>query len=421
MKKILSVITVLLLLSALVLTASAASASATLTGPGTVRAGDTITLSFNLSGSDIYGVSGALSYDSSQVTLTGTSQKIASPWVVEFNGNNFVAYDNNLSSPINSSKVLFTASFKVKDVAVGTNIKISCTGVTASDGSADINVGTVTYSATTAAPLSTNNKLSALTVSNATVSPAFSADTTSYTAEVPYEVSKLDVKATAADSKATVSINSPTLTPNGTTNVTVTVTAEDGSKKTYTISVKRAQDPNYVASSENSLSGITVEGFLLSPVFSADNTSYVVWAPYETESVTVTGAAVDSRASVRTEGGEALVAGQDNAVKVICTAEDGTEKVYTVTVKRAAPHDETADEPTKPTEPEPTEPQPTEPAPTEPVITEPEITEPTVTQPDNTDTPDNPCGFPWWSLVLAVMAGAAIGIVIGITITKRKK
>ena len=56
------------------LTVSAANASATLTGPGTVRAGDTITLSFNLGGSNILGASGTLVYDSSQVTLVKTAQ-----------------------------------------------------------------------------------------------------------------------------------------------------------------------------------------------------------------------------------------------------------------------------------------------------------------------------------------------------------
>ena len=109
MKKIVSILTVLVLCVALMLpmTVSAASAGASLAGPGIVRAGDTITLSFNLNGSGIFGASGTLSYDSSQVTLSGMTQKIAAPWAVEFNGNNFVAYDNNLTNPINGNKTLF--------------------------------------------------------------------------------------------------------------------------------------------------------------------------------------------------------------------------------------------------------------------------------------------------------------------------
>ncbi len=150
MKKIVSSLAALILTMCLLLpfTASAALASASLAGPGTVRAGDTITLTFKLSGSGLFGASGTLSYDGNQLQLTGTKQVIAAPWAVEFNGSNMVAYDNNLSSPINGSKDLFTMSFKVKDVAAGTKITVSYTDVKASVSSTDANVGTVSYSVT---------------------------------------------------------------------------------------------------------------------------------------------------------------------------------------------------------------------------------------------------------------------------------
>lgn len=156
-KKILSLISALVLCFVLLISVEVKAASGSLTGPEIVRAGDTITLSFNINGSNIYGVSGTLSYDSSQVTLIETSQKIASPWVVEFTGNNFVAYDNNLSSSINGNKTVFTVTFKVNTVANGTNIKISYTDVKVSDGSANANVGAITYSATVVEPLSVDN------------------------------------------------------------------------------------------------------------------------------------------------------------------------------------------------------------------------------------------------------------------------
>lgn len=408
MKRIISLTLIAILcVSLFAMTAFAASASATLTGPGTVRAGDTITLTFNLNGSGIYGASGTLSYDSSVLELKGTSQKIGNGWAVEFNGNNFVAYDNNLAKPINKNTELFTVTFKVKNVAVGTSVKVSYTGVTASDGNADKNIGTVTYSKTIAAPMSTDNNLKSLNVSNATISPAFSANTTSYTAEVPFDVSKLDIKATANDSKAKVSVNSPNLTPGGTTKVTITVTAENGSAKTYTISVKRAQDPNYVASSNNDLADISVKGFLLSPVFSAENTKYVIWLPYETEKVTVSGTPSDSKANVTIEGGNNLTAGADNEIKVICTAEDGTQKVYTIIAKRAAAHDGT----TKPSVPS------TEPS-TEPT-TEPSTPATTPAEPQNKENQSNDGGIQPWLVLVVGVACLAVGAVVGIVIGKK--
>lgn len=414
MKKIVSILTVFVLCVAMMLpiAVSAATASATLTGPGTVRAGDTITLTFNLNGSGLFGASGELSYDSTQLTLQSTSQKIASPWAVEFNGNNFVAYDNNLSNPINSNKALFTVTFKVKsNVATGTKITVSYNNVKATDGSADTKLGTVSYSVNVAAPMSTNNNLASLNVSNATISPAFSAGTTNYTASVPFEVSKLNVSATAADGKATVKVNNPNLTPDGTTNVTITVTAENGAKKTYTIKVTRAKDPNYVASGNNDLSKITVDGFLLSPVFNKDITEYLVWLPYETESANVNGIAADSKASVEVVGGDNLVAGADNTIKVICTAENGDKKEYIVIAKRAAAHGEEGNEsepPVSSVEP----PESSEVVPSEP--------ESSVT-PDSSDVSGAPTeGFAWYWLAIVGGAAFVLGIIIG-SLGKKKK
>ena len=249
--------------------------------------------------------------------------------------------------------------------------------------------------------MATNNNLASLTVSNATLSPAFSAETTAYTASVPFEVSKLNILAAAADGKAKVSVNSPTLTPNETTNVTVTVTAENGAKKTYTVAVTRGQDPNYVASNNNNLSGITVEGFLLSPVFTPENTQYVVWLPYETESIKIGGSAADSKASVTVEGGETLSAGQDNTVKVICTAENGDRKEYTVTVKRAAAHDGSVEELPQDTSSD-----------TQPPATD------LATDTDINLQTSAPAGLTWWWLVAVGITCFALGYAVAYLLLK---
>ena len=44
--------------------------------------------------------------------------------------------------------------------------------------------------------------------------------------------------------KATVNVNCPNLTPGGTMKVTISVTAENGESKVYTINTFRAQDPD---------------------------------------------------------------------------------------------------------------------------------------------------------------------------------
>ena len=258
--------------------AYAASPAMTVTGPSTVRAGDTITVSFKLNGTGLYGFSGTLEYDSSLLTLQGTPEAKVSGWILELGDGAFVCYDNTLSKPINSNTTMFTLTFKVsKKVEPGTKISVSCGDIITTDGNKNIDIADASYSVTIAPPRSTDNDLQEMQVSNATITPAFTADVTSYSASVPFDVSKLDVKAAAKDSKAKVTVDNPELKPGATTCVTVTVTAENGDQKVYTISVAREQDPNYVPSGNNELASITVDGFLLSPVFSANVMEYVIW------------------------------------------------------------------------------------------------------------------------------------------------
>lgn len=422
MKKLICILLALTLcFASAAIIVSAAGATASLTGPGTVRAGDTITLSFKLNGSGLYGASGTLSYDKSQLDFVSTSQKIASPWMVEFEGSNFVAYDNALTSPVNKNTEIFTITFKVKNINPGTNVKVSFTGVTATDGSADSNIGTVTYSATIAEPLSTKNDLASLTVKNATISPAFNSAVTSYTAEVPFSVSKLEIDAKGVE-KTTVTVDNPNLIPGGTTTVKITVKAENGAAKTYTITVKREQDPNYQASGNNNLSGISVDGFLLSPVFTAENTEYVIWLPFETESVTVSGTAQDAKASVSVEGGDSLEAGKDNVIKVICTAENGETKEYTVIAKRAAAHGE---QPVTPPETsddevseEVSEDEVSVPEESTPATSEPEVNEST-TEPTPDPKPEK-SGIPVWILAVVAVVCLAAGVGVGIVVGKKR-
>ncbi len=336
MKKFVSTLLITIILSAIAFTlpVSAATASASLTGSGTVRAGDTITLKFNINGKGITGFEGSLSYDSNVVTYSGMKQVIGSPWDVSMSGTTILAYDDSLEAPINSNKTVLSLTFKVKSVATGTAIRISVSGK-ASDGTSGVNISS-TYSVSVAAPLSTNCNLKSLTVSNATLSPAFSAGTTSYSAgTVEFSVSKLNINAVAEDSKAKVSISGNNLAV-GNNTVKIVVKAESGATKTYSIKVTRKQDPNYVPSSNTALSSISVDGFLISPPFQAGVDRYVVWLPYETTSITTKATPADSKASVSITGGTDLVAGSDNTVTITCTAEDGTKKEYYVIAKRAA-------------------------------------------------------------------------------------
>lgn len=308
------------------------AASASLTGNSTVRAGDTITLSLNISDSGKYGLEGVLDYNSSQVTFSNMSCNL-SGWKVEHNGGSVLVYDDALANPLNGNKSVLTITFKVNsNVAAGTNIVISMKNLVATDGSAESNLGTATYSVTVAKPLSSNANLSALSVDGFTLNPGFSAGTTAYDiGEVEYSTASLNVSYKTEDGAAKASVSGTNLNV-GKNTVSVVVKAENGATKTYKITVTRKQDPNYVASSNANLAGLSVSQGMLSPQFSADVTDYVIYLPYESvgTAFSATGSATDGKAQGVTAGEVAQLAEGVNKLAVICKAEDGTEKAYTI-------------------------------------------------------------------------------------------
>lgn len=420
-KKTLCLILVIILIAAAVPVAMAAG-SAYMSGPNVVRAGDTITVSFS-AGGGIYGGSGSISYDTSLLTLQGCNAAIGGSWAVEFSGNNFVFYDNSMASPI-SNATIFTATFLVKaSLPAGTKIAVSANNVTLSDGQKDMPVGTVTYSVNIAPPLSDNCRLAALTVGNAAITPGFSPDVLEYSASVPFEIAALDVSATAEHSGAKVYIENPALAVAATTAVRITVTAENGKTRTYVIRVSRPQDPNYVPSDNARLKSLSVDGYTLSPVFSAQQKQYYVWLPYEAETVTVKAAVEDQRAKLTIGERPELIPGQRNDIPVTVTAENGTVEIYTVTVIRAPKHEDIESflngEPDTVPETEPTE------EPTAAPTTEPE-TQPATdpSEPMDIPLPDvQTLSAPVLIVVFlgCALLGAAVGVAATLAAGKKKE
>ncbi len=101
--------------------------------------------------------------------------------------------------------------------------------------------GTVTGNAP--ANYSDDNSLSSLEISPGRLSPAFSPDVTSYTATIDSDTQRLTVSANPRDSKASVSVTG-TRMDYGDNTTTITVTAENGSTKSYVIKTYRPEPNN---------------------------------------------------------------------------------------------------------------------------------------------------------------------------------
>ena len=182
---------------------------------------------------------------------------------------------------------------------------------------------------------SSNNNLESLSVSDGSLSPGFSSNTTEYSISVPFSVTSLNLKYKASDGKSKVSVHNNNLEAETTTNVTITVTAENGSTKTYTIKASRGKDPNKVLNTDNYLNSLTIDTGLLSPAFDKETTNYVVYLPYEVQKINFNYEVSDTKYGVVNFNGPESLGVGNNVYTISVKAENESERVYTITVVRA--------------------------------------------------------------------------------------
>jgi Cadherin-like beta sandwich domain len=239
-----------------------------------------------------------------------------------------------------------TTSLPVTLGAEGSSMPITIV-VTAPNGNQKTYVVTVNRAA-----LGGNNNLSSLTVSPGTLAPAFAASTLNYSVNVASGVSSVTVTATLQDTNASMMVDGQgtssgqarTITlggPGSSTPITIEVTAPNGDKKTYSVTVNRAA---IVLSGNNNLSALVVSAGALVPDFDAATTNYAVLAPNSTTDTTITATVADSTATLTINGSPAtsgvpsasipLVVGPNNPIPIVVTAENGTQKTYTVIITR---------------------------------------------------------------------------------------
>jgi hypothetical protein len=193
-----------------------------------------------------------------------------------------------------------------------------------------------------------NNNLQSLTVSPGDLTPPFTASRLVYTVNVASSVDSVAVTAQPQDSRATVSIDGQTTTsrsvslgaPGSSTEILIEVMAPNGSVKTYAVTVNRAA---IVLSGNNNLSDLTASAGPLAPPFETTTTNYDVLAPIGITDTTVTATVADSTATLTINGSPATsgVASAsismtlgENPISIVVTAENGSQKAYTVTVTR---------------------------------------------------------------------------------------
>lgn len=223
-------------------------------------------------------------------------------------------------------------SFTINEIAQNDETKVKTIKINANKTTTTTTTVPPTTITTTQAVKSNNASLKTLEViasddSIVVLSPKFSRDIYDYSATVDASVKTISINATMEDPKSNmvISNNATNELKAGENNkITITVTAEDGTKKAYVINIKRE--------------ALTADATLKSLIIKESKNfelkenkfSYDVKVDDSVTKLTIDYVTSDDNSTVSISGNENLKDG--SKVKILVTAEDGTKKEYVLTI-----------------------------------------------------------------------------------------
>lgn len=295
-----------------------------------IRVGDTFKVDYVLSGLtakniELNGIEGIINYDKDVLDLVG----ISSNSLDDYSNYNYLTskYLYASNKVLDEDSVVLTFTFKAK-MEQNTNIKMTNEKV-AIDGTEVKLVSNSDIDIKIARALSTNNDVTSLTSSIGTFDKPFDKNVLEYTLYVDYWVKSVTLNGVLGDEYAsTLAFKEYALTSDKTV-ITLPVVAENGDIKSYTINVVKV----YPKSTNNYLSKLEIEGYEIE--FNKDTLEYSIKVSSDVETLDITAVAEDSSARVNIYGNSDFKEGE-NTVTVVVTAEDGSERTYTITVDKEA-------------------------------------------------------------------------------------
>lgn len=172
---------------------------------------------------------------------------------------------------------------------------------------------------------SSDNNLKELSVNQGTL--RFKENTTSYNVNVDTDITSIEIKGNPKDSKSKITGTGVKNLKLGNNRFNITVTAENGSTKTYTINVNRKDN----RSDNNNLKSLTLSNGKID--FRSDKTDYELVVDYEIDKISFTAEAEDEKSQISGLEDKNLEVG-NNYVIIRVTAENGSKKDYNLTIIR---------------------------------------------------------------------------------------
>ena len=270
----------------------------------------------------------------------------------DFKGFKKDIYEYSVEIPSNVSEVtVYAEPVKGAKVTSGTGkvslkegesktVKIS---VTAEDGKA-----TKTYTLTIRRKTAEEEENSSeARLSNLGIKPdeydfsGFKRDTLSYSVEVPNELTEVEVYAETVSSKAKVTGTGKVSLQEGKNTVNVEVTAEDGTKKTYTLEITRKEATATEEPTEEEtvkeklgLSTLTIEGQEISPSFKTSIYEYTLGLKEDLTSLEIKAISNDKDATVEIIGNEDLQQGENIITILVTNSKTEETATYQIIVNK---------------------------------------------------------------------------------------
>lgn len=327
MKKITKIIAILcLLLINITINTKAASNQIILSGTTTIQPGSQFSITVKITNvTNFLGTRSAIEYDSSAFRLDSLKSTYIS-------GTTPASYINlSTGSPLSGTVTLATLTFTATGISAGSSstIRVNPLDVTYKDSSGNTNetsgsAGSIKITAV--APKSSNNNLSSLKVDGTSVS-GFSASKTSYNLGST-DKSSVSVAATSQDARATIRGDGYTKLAYGSNTIRVVVKAENGSSKTYSITINK----NDNRSSNNFLSSIELSYGEIQ--FDKNRNNYTLIVDNDVTKLSVDVVKEDAKATIKNTSLTKELDIYSNIFEFSVVAENNSERVYSINVVR---------------------------------------------------------------------------------------
>ncbi len=276
----------------------------------------------------VYGLSGKIKFPSELMEYKGSHNQNREETVYYEEGDilSFISLKSDKQPSDRSTKTIISFEFLLKDKTIGNKAVFEALDFLA------VSLGGITQALPPAIAERTINGRKDddfnIKINNAE-GFFFSEDVYEYEITVDHTVAVLDIE-TDYPKGGRIFISDTVIPDSDRLSVSILYIDPDGNSHTYYIGVIRK--PEVIKSDNNYLSDLIVEGFDLTPVFDREITEYTLSVDYNIEKLSIL-YSTESESTGVILINPVLVVGE-NIVKIVCTAENGDTREYTIKVAR---------------------------------------------------------------------------------------